>query len=114
MSRSAGLGLLLTLLVALALRRLWGEGAVVPGVVFGLLATVIQLAAVRALQRGFHGSTTEFFKGFGAGMILRMAGVILMAGAVLLDRGLFPPLPTALGYLGVLLPLLFLEARFVR
>jgi hypothetical protein len=114
MRRSAGLGILLTLGLVLGMRRLWGEGAVLPGAVFGLLATLIQTVAVRALQRGFHGSTTEFFKGFGAGMILRMAGVVLMAAAVLLDRALFPPLPTALGYLGVLLPLLFLEARFVR
>ena len=114
MSRSAGTGICLTALVALALRALWGEGAVLPAVVFGLLATGIQLLAVRALRRGFHGSTTEFFKGFGAGMILRMGGVVLMLGAVLLDRAHFPPLPTAFGYLGVLTPLLFLEARFVR
>jgi hypothetical protein len=33
---------------------------------------------------------------------------------VVLDRAHFPPLPTAFGFLGVLIPLLWLEARFVR
>jgi hypothetical protein len=111
---SLGTGLVLTLLVTLGMRQGWGAAAVLPGVVFGLLATLIQLAAVRALGRRMHGSTTEFFKGFGVGMMLRMGGVILFVIAVLVDRDRFPPLPTAFGYLGVLVPLLFLEARFVR
>jgi hypothetical protein len=34
--------------------------------------------------------------------------------AVLADRESFPPLATAFGYLGVVVPLLFLEVRFVR
>lgn len=114
MTRSLGAGLLLTLLVTLALRRLWGDAAVLPGAVFGSIATLIQVIAVRALQRGFHGSTTAFFKGFGTGMMLRMGGVVLFVVAVVLDRGHFPPLPTAFGYVGVVIPLLFLEARFVR
>ena len=29
-------------------------------------------------------------------------------------RALLPPLPAVMGYLGVLLPLLFLETRFLR
>jgi hypothetical protein len=40
--------------------------------------------------------------------------VLLFLVAVLVDRRLFPPLPTALGYLGVVIPLLFLETRFVK
>jgi hypothetical protein len=111
---SLGTGLLLTLLVTLGLRQAWGDGALLPGVVFGLLATLIQLVAVRSLGRRMHGSTTEFFRGLGTGMLLRMGGVLLFVLALLVDRGHFPPLPTAFGYLGVLVPLLFLEARFVR
>ncbi len=105
---------MLTLLVTLGLRHWWGDGAVLPGLVFGGLATLIQLLAVQALRRRLHGSTTEFFKGIGLGMLPRMTGVFLFLVAVLADRGQFPPVPTAFGYLGVLIPLLFLEARFVR
>jgi hypothetical protein len=111
---SLGTGLLLTLLVTFGMRQQWGDAALLPGVAFGILATLIQVVAVRALGRRMHDSTAEFFKGFGVGMLLRMGGVGLFIGAVLLDRGRFPPLPTAFGYLGVLIPLLFLEARFVR
>jgi hypothetical protein len=37
-----------------------------------------------------------------------------VALAVTLDRALFPPLPTAFAFLGVLVPLLFMEVRLVR
>jgi hypothetical protein len=47
-------------------------------------------------------------------MLLRGLGVALVAVAVTLDRSLFPPLPTAFAFLGVLVPLLFLEVRLVR
>lgn len=108
----AGLGL--TLVVTGLLAALLGREAILPSATFGLVATGLQLLAVRALRRGFRGSNTEFFKGFVAGMGLRFLGVALVLGAVLLDRGRFPPLPTAFGYLGVIVPLLFLEVRFVR
>lgn len=114
MTRSLATGLVLTLLVTLGLRQFWGDAAVLPGAIFGTIATLIQLVAVRALQRGLRGSTADFFKGFGTGMLLRMGGVILFVVAVVVDRGHFPPFPTAIGYVGVVVPLLFLEARFVR
>jgi hypothetical protein len=60
------------------------------------------------------GSTAEFFLGFAHGMLLRLAGVGLLAVAVVIDPELFPPLPAAAGFLGVLLPLLFSEVRFAR
>jgi hypothetical protein len=111
---SLATGLVLTLLVSLGMRQVWGDAALLPGVVFGLMATLIQLVAVRSLARRMHGTTTEFFKGIGVGMMLRTGGVLLFVVAVVVDRGRFPPLPTAFGYLGVVVPLLFLEARFVR
>jgi hypothetical protein len=111
---SLATGLVLTLLVSLGMRQAWGDTALLPGVVFGILATLIQAVAVRSLGRRMHGSTTEFFKGIGVGMMLRIAGVLLFVLAVVVDRDRFPPLPTAFGYLGVVIPLLFLEARFVR
>jgi hypothetical protein len=40
------------------------------------------------------------------------AGVVLIVAIT--NRALLPPLPAVLGYLGVLLPLLFLETRFLK
>jgi hypothetical protein len=108
----AGLGL--TAAVTLALRAVFGPGVVLAGLAFGLLATVIQLAAVRLLRRAWSGSNVEFLKGVGAGMGLRFAGVVGLLVAILLDRERFPPLPSAVGFLGVLIPLLFLEVRLAR
>lgn len=114
MIASLATGLVLTLLVTLGMQQAWGDAARLPGVAFGMLATLIQAVAVRSLARRMHGTTTEFFKGIGVGMMLRIGGVLLFVLAVVVDRGRFPPLPTAFGYLGVVVPLLFLEARFVR
>ncbi len=108
------LGAALTILVTVALWRVWGDSALLPGLSFGLLATVIQWVAVRALARSFQGTLTEFYRGFGTGLVLRAGGVLLLVIAVLADAERFPPLPTAFGYLGVVIPLLFLEARLVR
>jgi hypothetical protein len=47
-------------------------------------------------------------------MGLRLGGVVLLMVAVVVRRDLFDPLPTALGFLGVLIPLLFFEARPTR
>lgn len=108
-------GLALTAMVAALLFRLFGAGALLPAAVMGIVATAIELLAVRALQRGMaQRGTAEFFQAIAVGMFLRVLGVALFAGLVLWDRGRFAPLPTGLGYVGVLIPLLFLEARFVR
>ena len=48
---------------------------------------------------------------YGIGVVLRMLGVLIIAVLVMRDPERFPVLPTALGYLGVILPLLYLETR---
>jgi len=55
-----------------------------------------------------------FPKGWLYGMALRLGGVLLFAAAVFAWRTVFVPLPTALGFLGVIVPLLFLELRTTR
>jgi hypothetical protein len=106
--------LALTLVVTAILSGIFGSVAVLPGILSGLLATMLQAFAVRALQRGIAGSHTDFTRGFVVGTALRFAGIVLVLVAVLVDRERFAPLPTAFGYLGVVVPLLFLEVRFVR
>jgi len=114
MRKSLLTGLGLTLFMTAILASVFGRSGVVPGVVFGLVATVVQLLAVRALRRGLAGNHAGFAKGFVIGTALRVAGVLLVLLAVVADQASFAPLPTAFGYLGVVVPLLFLEVRFVR
>jgi hypothetical protein len=114
MRQSLGAGLLLTMVVTAILVRVIGREALLPGLACGLLATVLQAFAVRALRQGLTGNHTDFTKGFVIGTGLRFLGVVLVLVAILVDRARFQPLPTAFGYLGVVVPLLFLEVRFVR
>ncbi len=109
----AGLGL--TLVVTALLVGLMGRSAVLPGLVMGGVATLIELAALRAMKRGLASQATDqFFGGVITGLLYRMAGIAVFAGLVLWDRTLFPPLATGIGFVGVLIPLLFLEVRLVR
>lgn len=104
----------LTLLVSGALVLAFGGSAWIPGLVMGGAATGIELVAARWLVRGLASSTREAMQGFVAGMLFRLVGIGLYAGLVAWNREIFAPLPTAFGFLGVLIPLLFLETRFIR
>jgi hypothetical protein len=110
----AVVGVALTAGVTAILWGVWGSSAVLPGVAFGALATGIQAAAVAAVRPVWDAPFDKFVGRWGLGIVLRLAGVAAFLLAVLLDRQLFPPLPTALGYLGVIIPLLFMEIRFVK
>ncbi len=112
--RTLGIGLALTAAVNSLFWLVWGPEAVVAGLAAGLLAVLIQVVATRRLQRHFRGSNAEFFGAMGTGMALRMAGVVLILLAIVVAPARFAPLPTAFGFLGVLIPLLFLEVRQVR
>jgi hypothetical protein len=112
--KGLGIGVALTLLVTGLLYIGWGQEALLPALVLGLVATAIQVASVALVRPAFAGETARLLKRWGLGMLLRMLGVTLVAILVTLDQTHFPPLPTALGFLGVLVPLLFLEVRLVR
>lgn len=92
----------------------WGDAAIVPGLVFGGVATLIQAAALKAMRGATKLPPMALAARWGLGITLRFGGVVLFAVAVLVDRERFPPLPAAFGYLGVLLPLLVLEQRMAR
>ncbi|HEX6643484.1 MAG TPA: hypothetical protein VF037_02345 [Gemmatimonadales bacterium] len=92
----------------------FGRPALLPGLAFGGLATVIQLVAGRLVRARLDAPIAEFGKRWAAGMALRLGGVVLVAVAAAAAPALFPPLPTAFGFLGVLIPLLFMEMRLAR
>ncbi len=112
--RFAGWGLGLTALWICAAWMAWGREALLAVWVFGLLATAIQLAAVAWLKPALGAPFAMLLKRWGVGMGLRFGGLVAFAALVALDRERFPPLPSALGYVGVLIPLLFMETRLLR
>ena len=107
------IGLGLTAVVTAILWLGWGRSAVVPCLTFGGLATGIQLAAVEAVKPVMNEAYEKFAWRWAMGMGLRLVGVAGIVLAVVLDPELYPPLPTAFAYLGVLVPLLFAETRFL-
>ena len=108
------LGLGLTAAVTALLALAWGESAVLPGVAFGLLGTAIQLVSAGLMRGAVRREFKSLVRRWGIGMGLRLGGVVAFGVAVGVRRDLFPPLPTAFGYLGVVVPLLFTEIRFLR
>lgn len=111
-------GAILTAIMAGIAWRAWGEPAAFAALMFGAIATAIQVAAIRLMDpvrdkpRGVP--FAKYMGRWGAGMGLRFLGVVLLALAAGLDPTHFPPFAVALGFLGVLLPLLVLEVRLVR
>ncbi len=112
--RTVVLGLSLTVVVTGVLTLAFGSQAVIPGLSFGGLATIIQLAAVLVVKPAMDGPVKPLMIRWGIGMGLRLIGVVLFLVAVLWSRDIFPPLPTAFAYLGVLVPLLFTELRLIK
>jgi hypothetical protein len=112
--RFAAWGIGLTGAWTLAAWLLWGASGLVAVWVFGLLATAIQLAAVAWLKPALGAPFPVLLKRWGMGMGLRFGGLVAFAVLVATDRERFPPLPSALGLVGVLIPLLFMEIRLLR
>lgn len=108
--RLMGTGLVLTILIGALSGALWGRNGAVPSVVLGVLAIGIQLVAHRLLQRPTN-PKSPFPAGWLWGAALRVAGIGAMLLLVLMDRETFAPLPAAMGYVGVLVPLLMLELK---
>lgn len=108
------LGLVLTAIVSAVLASAFGRGVLVAALLFGVLATAIQVAASALLRRAAGQPFERLLKAWGLGMGLRLLGVTLFLLAVVADRALFPPLPTALAFVGVLIPLMFSDLRTIR
>lgn len=112
--RTVGRGVALTLVVTALLSLVRGPSVIMAVAAMGLLATGIQVVATRKLRASMLGTNHQFFVAVGSGMALRLAGVAAMAVATVVAPTQFPLLPTALGFLGVLVPLLFLEVYLIR
>jgi len=113
-SATALMGAVLSGLLAVLSYKLWGRQAAIAAVLFGLLATAIQLGAIQLVKAVKGAPIGRFLARWGAGMGLRLLGVLAIALAAGLDPRHFPPLAAAAGFLGVLLPLLLLEVRVIR
>jgi len=107
-------GLLAGVVVSALAYAIWGAQAGIAAGIFGALAVAIQLAVLALIEPFKQGPIKALIKRWGLGMGLRALGVVAIAVAVGLDPTHFPPLATALGFLGVLLPLLFFEVRLLR
>ena len=113
--QTAGLGLALSLVVALLFRWVDGPVAMAAAGFFGVAATVLQVVAVRlAAPMVSSGDYRGLFRRWVVGAGIRLAGVAAIPLAVTMDRERFPPLAAALGYIAVLIPLFFFEIRRFR
>jgi hypothetical protein len=104
-------GLALSVVTAVLAGILGGGRAARSGLLFGLMATGIQLLAGRWMSGLERAPIQQYMKRWGGGMGLRLLGVGLVGTVIWLEPPALPALPAALGYVGVLIPLLFLEAR---
>ena len=93
---------------------LGGPGAVVPAMACGGLAAAAQVGAASLARRAYAAAFTRFLGAWALGVGLRTVAVAALATAMLAVPAHFPPLPSAFGFLGVLIPLLLLEIRLTR
>lgn len=96
-------------LVALA-AGLGGRAAGVGGAV----ALAAQLWAVALLRPVLRAPTPAFMARWLGGMLIRALALGALIAWSATHRAALPPLATAGGFLGVLLPLLFFETRFLK
>jgi hypothetical protein len=99
----------LVILVALGVVLVGVAGALggKPAAIGGGVGLIAQLWAVALLRPKMRAPNPEFMARWLGGMGIRLLGI----GIVLIVSRTVPAL---LGYVGVLLPLLFLETRFLR
>jgi len=103
-------GSVAALVLALVGLAIWDESAAVAALMLGLVATAMQLlAGWRSREVGI-----DQLRVYVVGVVLRFAGVLVLGVLVTLDPERFPVLPSAMGYLGTVLTLLYLETRLTR
>ncbi len=107
---------------ALALLVVLGVGLIVvaaliggrPAAIGGGVALIAQLWAVAILRPKMRAPNPQFMARWLGGMGIRFLALGALMVWIVTHRASVPPLPAVSGFLGVLLPLLFLETRFLR
>jgi hypothetical protein len=105
-------GLLLAFGLVLLVVVWWvgGRGAAIGGAV----ALAAQLGAVALLRPAMEASQRVFMARWLGGMGIRALSLGGLLAVAATHRAALPLLATTIGFLGVLLPLLFLEIRFLK
>jgi hypothetical protein len=85
-----------------------------PAGIGGGVALGAQFWAVALLRPKIGAPTPEFMGRWLGGMAIRFLSLAALLAWSATHRAALPPLATAGGFLGVLLPLLFLETRFLK
>lgn len=106
-------GLLLSVSAVALAGWWWGRDAAVVAGAAGLLAAAAETAAVTVLRPALAPPFDRLLKRWVVGLGLRIGAVAAVGVAVLRWPTRFPVLPAALGFLMVLMPLLFGEMRLV-
>ena len=114
MARMALVGGTAELVVAAIASIEAGLIGLVAALVGGGIATSAQVASVALLRPGMKAGTREFVRRWASGVAIRGGSAIVLAGVVFATRAQLPPLWTALGFLVVLLTLLYAETRFLE
>lgn len=94
---------------------LWrGPEAAVSGLLGAAVALAAQAGAVALLRPGLVAGTPEFVSRWALGIAVRGASFLVVALLLIALKDRLPVIWIAAGYLVVLMPLLFVETRFLR
>ncbi len=112
--RMARYGMVAELVIAAAALVDKGLRGVVAALVGSFIATSAQLTAVALLRPGMKAQTPEFVRRWATGIAIRGASALILVGLVLVTKTVLPPLWLVVGFLGVMLTLLYAETRFLE
>jgi hypothetical protein len=112
--RMAMVGSVAELVVAALALALAGPLGLVAALVGGGIATSAQVTATAVLRPGMKAGTPEFVRRWASGIAIRGGAVVVMVVVLFATQAVLPPLWLALGFLAVLLTLLYTETRFLE
>jgi len=107
-------GSAMALLLGLLALLIWGPVAARAAAIMGGVATAMQLLAAWRMARTGKPAELDNLRVYLLGVGLRFVGVGVLALLAMRWPDFFPPLPSAMGYLGTVLMLLYLETRRTR
>ena len=107
-------GLGCTIVLSAFAGLVWGRDEAEAAAALAAIATLLQLLAAWRQGRSGMPASPDILRVYLIGAMLRLAGVVLLGVLVTMDPRTFPPLPSALGFLGTILTMLYLETRLGR